>query len=154
MLEKPERIFDAEVQTEGKFTFINLPFQPREVWGARPRFYVTGTINGIAVRGTLGVFKKEYFLRLGAAWLRDSGIETGARVNVRLELEGPHEGNLAADILEAFSNNPKARSFFNGLPTFYRKNFIRWIDSAKREATRSKRIAEMVTALEEGRRER
>lgn len=149
-----EQVFDADVQTEGKFTFVSLPFSPREVWGARPRYYVAGTIDGVAVRGTLGALGKDYFLRLGAAWLRDSGIEPGSRVTVKLDLEGPHEGNLAVDILEALSNSPKAKSFFNGLPTFYRKNFIRWIESAKRPETRVKRIGEMVKLLEDGRRER
>ena len=117
---------------------------PREVWGARPRYYVTGTIDDISVRGTLGASGQDYFLRLGAAWMRDSGIEPGANVIVRLSLEGPHEGNLAVDIANALSGNIKAKTFFDGLPTFYRKNFIRWIESAKRDETRARRIDEML----------
>lgn len=154
MSPQTEQIFDAVVETEGKFTFVTLPFSPREAWGARPRFSVSGMINGVPVRGTLGALKGDFFLRPGAAWLRDSGIGTGTRVTVRLDLEGPHEGNLAPDILEAFTKSSKAKSFFDGLPTFYRKNFIRWIESAKKKETRAKRIAEMVSILEEGRRER
>ena len=147
-------IFDATVQKEGSFTFVAIPFSPRDVWGARPRFYVTGTINDIPVRGTLGALGQDFFLRLGAAWIRDSGIEPGANVTVRLSLEGPHEGNLAIDIAEALSSNKKAKTFFDGLPTFYRKNFIRWIESAKRDETRAKRINEMMNLLEEGKREK
>jgi hypothetical protein len=33
---------------------------------------------------------------------------------------------------------------------FYRKNFLRWIDQAKRSETRAARIAEMVKMLEGG----
>ncbi len=62
-----QKIFEATVQREGKFTFVAIPFSPREVWGARPRYYVTGTINDYAVRGTLGALEKDYFLRLSAA---------------------------------------------------------------------------------------
>jgi hypothetical protein len=80
--------FDAIMQKEGKFTFVAIPFLPREVWGAKPPFHVTGTINGISVRGTLGALGQDYFLRLSAAWMRDSGIEPGAKVSVRLSLEG------------------------------------------------------------------
>lgn len=79
--------FSAIVQQEGKFTFIAIPFSPREVWGARPRYYVTGTINDVAVRGTLGALGQEYFLRLSANWLRSSQIEVGSAVTVRLGLE-------------------------------------------------------------------
>jgi hypothetical protein len=88
MNETEQEIFDATVQREGRFTFVAIPFSPREVWGARPRYYVTGTINDISVRGTLGALGQDYFLRLGAAWIRDSGIEPGANVTVRLSLEG------------------------------------------------------------------
>ena len=79
--------FDAIVQKEGKFTFVEIPFLPREVWGAQPRYHVTGTINGLSVRGTLGALGQEFFLRLSAKWLRDSGIKIGEQVNVQLSLE-------------------------------------------------------------------
>jgi hypothetical protein len=154
MSESSPKIFEALVQKEGSFTFVAIPFSPREIWGARPRYYVTGTINGIFVRGTLGAKGQDYFLRLGAAWMRDSGIEPGVNVTVQLSLEGPHEGNLASDITQALASNHKAKLFFEGLPTFYRKNFIRWIESAKREETRVKRINEMIKLLEEGKREK
>ena len=131
-----------------------IPFSPREVWGSKPRYSVAGDINGIAVRGTLGALGQDYFLRLGAAWMRDSGIELGTNVSVRLSLEGPQESNVASDIAKALSDNKKAKTFFDGLPTFYRKNFIRWIESAKREETRVKRISEMMKLLEEGKREK
>lgn len=154
MSETNQKSFAAIIQKEGSFTFITIPFSPREVWGEKPRYHVTGTINGISVRGTLGASGQEYFLRLGAAWMRDSGIELGANVNAQLSLEGPHEGNLAPDITKALSGNKTAKTFFEGLPTFYRKNFIRWIESAKREETRAKRLMEMMKLLEEGRREK
>ena len=87
MSETDQEIFEATVQREGRFTFVAIPFSPRDVWGARPRYYVTGTINDIPARGTLGAFKQEYFLRLGAVWLQESGIEYGESVTARLSLE-------------------------------------------------------------------
>jgi len=154
MTETTQKSFDAIVQKEGNFTFISIPFSPREVWGAKPRYYVAGTINGISVRGTLGASGQNYFLRLGAAWIRGTGIALGANVSVRLSLEGPQEDNIAPDILKTLLDNKKAKIFFDGLPTFYRKNFIRWIEGAKREETRVRRINEMMRLLEEGKREK
>ena len=87
MREIDQEKFEATVQEEGKFRFITIPFAPREVWGARPRYYVVGTINDIPVRGTLGALGQNYFLRLSTAWLKDSGIEPGTKVLVRLSLE-------------------------------------------------------------------
>lgn len=89
MSEPDFEVFDAIVQKEGSFTFVALPFSPREIWGVRPRYPVSGTINDIAVRGTLGALGQDYFLRLAAAWIRGSGIEPGAKVTVRLSIAEP-----------------------------------------------------------------
>jgi hypothetical protein len=97
MSEPDHKVFIATIQKEGSFTFVAIPFSPREIWGARPRYPVSGTINDIAVRGTLGALGKDYFLRLAAAWLRDSGIEAGAKVTVRLSLTEPLLSSLNKD---------------------------------------------------------
>lgn len=149
-----QQSFDTVIKKEGSFTFVEIPFSPREVWGTKPRYYVAGTINGISVRGTLGALGQAYFLRLGAAWMRDSSVKVGENVSVQLSLEGPQEDTISPDVAKALSGNKKAKIFFEGLPTFYRKNFIRWIESAKREETRDKRIKEMMTLLAEGKREK
>ena len=93
MREPIKKEFDAIVQKEGNFTFVAIPFSPRDVWGAKPRFHVTGTINGMSVRGTLGALGQDYFLRLSAKWMKDCGIEPGTTVTVQLSLEGPQEGS-------------------------------------------------------------
>jgi hypothetical protein len=87
MSDTEQKTFEAIVQAEGGFTFVAIPFSPREVWGAQSRYYVTGTINGKKVRGTLGALGSDYFLRLAKTWLRESGIEPGAKVTVELSLE-------------------------------------------------------------------
>ena len=86
--------FDAVIQKEGKFTFVEIPFLPREVWGAQPRYHVTGTINGLAVSGTLGALGQAFFLRLSAKWIGQSGIEIGEQVNVQLSLEARQTQSL------------------------------------------------------------
>ena len=147
--------FTALIQKEGAFTFVAIPGAPASHWGARPRYHVCGTIEGIAVRGCLGVNGQDYFLRLGAAWLRGTNIVPGMQVSVSLDLEGPQEDNLADDIVATLGTNPAAQMFFDGLPTFYRKKYLRWIDSTKRSPDiRAQRIAEMITLLANGQRER
>jgi hypothetical protein len=147
--------FTALIQKEGAFTFIAIPGAPASHWGVRPRYHVCGTIEGIAVRGCLGVNGQDYFLRLGAAWLRGTSIVPGVKVSVSLDLEGPQEDNLADDIVAALGANPAAQAFFDGLPTFYRKKYLRWIDSTKRSPDiRAQRINEMITLLANGQRER
>ncbi len=59
---------------------------------------------------------------------------------------------VPAFVKEAFAANEKASANFNKLAKSYRKQFIGWIVSAKREATRQKRLAEAVALLEKGER--
>ena len=149
-----EQHFTANLVQSGPKTVIPLPFDPHAVWGARERYHITGTINGRAVRGPLQAEGTRYVLPLGAAWRRDNGLQAGAAVEVVLSLEGPQAERLAPDISSALAAAPKALAYFDTLPTYYRKNFMRWIDSTKRPATRVARIAEMVALLKVSQRER
>lgn len=97
MSEPGSNVFVATVQKEGSFTFVAIPFSPREVWGARPRYSVSGTINDVPVRGTLGALRHDYFLRLATTWMRDSGIELGATVTVKLSLIAPQSSSSNQD---------------------------------------------------------
>jgi uncharacterized protein YdeI (YjbR/CyaY-like superfamily) len=49
---------------------------------------------------------------------------------------------------EALEANEKALENFNKLAESYKRNFVGWIDSAKKEETRRKRVAEAVGLLE------
>jgi uncharacterized protein YdeI (YjbR/CyaY-like superfamily) len=61
---------------------------------------------------------------------------------------------MAPDIADAVRADPQARAFFESLASFYRKNYVRWIEEAKRPETRAKRIAEAVSLLNAGRKQK
>jgi bacteriocin resistance YdeI/OmpD-like protein/uncharacterized protein DUF1905 len=133
---------------------IKLPFDPSAAWGERDRYDVTGTINGHKVRGKLTLRAGGHALDLGPTWCRDATVVAGAQVAAVLAPEGPQLSAMAEDIAAALDTEPAARRFFESLATFYRKNFIRWIEGAKRPETRAQRIAETVATLKSGKRER
>lgn len=149
-----EQHFTATITRAGTRTFVVIPFDPDEKWGVKQRHYVTGSIDGHTIRGSLNSDGAQLFLPLGAVWSRDNGVEVGATVEVVLAPEGPQVSALAADIVAALGTEPQARMFFESLATFYRKNYLRWIEGAKRPETRSARIAEMVSLLKAGKQQR
>lgn len=53
--------------------------------------------------------------------------------------------------LEALEKDPKALAYFNKLPPSQTKLYFRWINGAKREETKQKRIAESIELLTQGR---
>lgn len=146
--------FKTAVIKSGDKTSIVIPFDPNEVWGVKHRHYVTGSINGCTIRGLLESTGTRFFLSLGPAWRRDNGIDAGAKVEVVLAPEGPQSDTLSPDVVATLNADPKAKAFFDSLATFYRKNYIRWIESAKRPETRTARIAQMMRLLKAGKKQR
>ena len=146
--------FKAVVRKSGSRVFIPLPFNPNDVWGVKGRHYVTGTVSGHGVRGSLGSDGKQYFLPLGAAWRRGCGIDAGDEVEVVLSPEGPQSEGLSPDVGAALDAEPQAKAFFEALATFYRNTYIKWIESAKKPETRSARINEMISLLKAGKKQK
>jgi uncharacterized protein YdeI (YjbR/CyaY-like superfamily) len=58
---------------------------------------------------------------------------------------------MPEDLATAFDAVPRAARGFRALPDSKKKQLLYWIRTAKRESTRANRIAETVSALEEGR---
>jgi hypothetical protein len=130
---------------------IVLPLDPAKVWGRRDRYHVVGTIDGVRFRTTLVHRAGAWQIALGPRSPSACALENGQRVAVVVSPEGPQAEQLAPDIANALAAHPKARTAFDGLATFYRKAWLRWIDATKRRPeVRAARIAEMVRLVEAG----
>lgn len=142
--------FDATVTLDDQGrTHLAVPFDPDEVWGAKPRHHVAGTIAGCRFRGVLDGRE----LVLGPAW-RPTGLGDGP-AEVVMEPEGPQRADLAPDVAAALEAAPDAAAFFDSLAQFYRKGYLTWIDATKRRPEqRPERIAEMVRLLRAGHKQR
>src|SRR5262249_26307228 len=150
-----QRSFRAKIGgVEKGRAYVPIPFDPAQLWGERARYHVQGTINGCRVRGALAQSGIGYFLPLGPAYRRGTGLRVGDEVSVVLSIEGPQRETLAPDIARALEADPEAARFFDGLASFYRKNYLRWIDATKRRpGARAARIAELIELLKAGRKQ-
>lgn len=146
--------FTARIQKKGSRAFVPLPFTPDEFWGVKERHNVAGTLSGRKIRGKIEPFGDQFGLSLGPVWLRDNRLAPGDEVEADLSPEGPQIENLPEDLAIALKGSAAAQDFFNGLTTFDRKNYLRWVESAKRPETRAARIREMVVRLAAGQRMR
>jgi hypothetical protein len=131
--------------------FVPVPFNPDQVWGAKPRHHVVGTVNGVRVRAVIEQVGDGFGLTLGPKSPSRVGLTAGDEVTVDIAPEGPQRDDLANDVAEALAANPEAGAFFDSLAQFYRRGYLRWIDATKRRPEqRPVRIAEMVKLLESG----
>jgi len=145
--------FVATVQDGGRGRIvIPVPFDPDETWEPKPRHHVGGTVDNHRVRGVIErVDGQQWGVIVGPAWMRDCGVAVGRTVKVELEPEGPQRTDLADDLAAALAANPAAGAFFDGLAQFYRKGYVRWIESTKRSPEeRARRIARSIELLSDG----
>jgi hypothetical protein len=142
--------FNATVKKSGSGAYLVIPFDPDAVWGAKDRHYVAGSIGDHRFRGCLDADGPRCTLPIGAAWIRDNDVGDGTNVEVILAPDGHQIATVSPDVAAALTAEPQARAFFESVAPFYRNNYIRWIESAKRPETRSRRIAEMVELLKAG----
>ncbi len=150
-----QRFTATVVARAGGSVGIPVPFDPDDLWGAKSRHHIAGTVNGMRVRGVIEPFADGHGFTLGPVWRRDCGVAVGDTVAVTTEPEGPQRDGLADDIAAALEANPAAGAVFDSLAQFYRKAYLRWIDATKRHPQqRVKRIAEVVALLSAGVRER
>jgi hypothetical protein len=130
---------------------VPVPFDPDQVWGAKQRHHIAGTINGIRVRAVIEPAGDGFGFTLGPAWHRGCGVAAGDEVTVDIAPEGPQRDDLADDVAAALAADPDAAAFFDSLAQFYRRAYLRWIDATKRRPEqRAERIAEMVRLLKSG----
>jgi hypothetical protein len=130
--------------------WIELPFDAKTVFGeARPP--VRGTVNGVPLRSRLSVYGGRTYLGLRTEIRSAAGIDVGDTVDVVLERDdAPREVSVPPALAAALERDPAAREAFDGLAFTHRREYAEWIESAKREETRERRVAKALEMLRGG----
>ena len=78
------------------------------------------------------------------------------RFRATVELGGKTATGIVVpdDLAAALARDDTARATFDGLSFTHRKEWVRWIDEAKRAETRATRLAKTVESLHAGQRAR
>jgi Bacteriocin-protection, YdeI or OmpD-Associated/Domain of unknown function (DUF1905) len=111
-------------------------------------FRVKGTIDNYAVQGIalMPMGNGEFVMPLNAKIRKGIKKIHGAKVLLQLE-EDNSPIILNTDLLECLQDEPSALAFFNTLTPSHKKYFSNWVNTAKTEATKAKRIAACINAL-------
>ena len=141
--------YTTPVYDLGGRLFVPVPFDPDAEWTPKPKHHIHGTVGGCRVRAVITAHEGQRGFIMGSVWARD--FDASAPVQVEIMPEGPQRSDLDPDIAAALAANPDAGAFFDSLAQFYRKAYLKWIDGTKgRPDVRAARIAELVTLLEAG----
>jgi bacteriocin resistance YdeI/OmpD-like protein/uncharacterized protein DUF1905 len=148
--------FRATVQLGGKTaTGIEVPDDVVAVLGPGSRPPVTVTVGGHSYRTTVARMGGRFLVPLSAENRTAAGVAAGDQVDVDIEPDtAPREIEVPADLVEALAGDDAARATFDGLSYTHRKEWVRWVDEAKKADTRATRLAKTVEALHAGKRTR
>jgi hypothetical protein len=143
--------FESRVELGGKTaTGIEVPPEVIDQLGTSRRPPVTVTINGYTYRTTAVRMGGRFLVPLAAENREAAGVQAGDEVVVGIENDtAPREVELPADLDAAMDD--AARATYDGLSYTHRKEWVRWVEEAKRPETRATRIEKTVAGLHEGR---
>jgi len=112
-------------------------------------FRVRGMLDATPVKGMalMPMGDGNFIMALKADVRKAIHKEEGAMVRVVIEEDTDFKIEIPADLQECFDEDPDAYSFFMGLAKSHREYFIKWIDGAKTEPTRVKRIIHTANAM-------
>jgi len=141
--------FAAQGEKTG-WSYINVPEKIAQQLkpGNKKSFRVKGKLDAFAIKGValIPMGGGDFILAVNAAMRKGTGKRKGATLKVQLEADDkPYEINR--EFMECLADEPPARAFFASLPKGHQHYFSKWIDSAKTDPTKTKRIAMAVSAL-------
>ena len=116
--------------------------------GNKKEFKVKGKLDNYAISrvSLLPMGGGPFIMPVNAAMRKGIGKRHGAMIQVQLDADDS-AFVFNKDFMECLDFEPRAKEFFKTLTGSHQRYFSKWIDSAKTEATKTKRIAMAVNAL-------
>ena len=116
--------------------------------GNRKVFRVKGKIDDheISSVALMPMSGGGFIMPINASMRKATGKRKGASLKLKLQ-EDAAKLQPPPELLECLSDEPGALQYFDSLTYGHRNYFTKWIESAKTEPTKTKRIAQAVDAL-------
>ena len=141
--------FDNQGEKTG-WTYIEIP-------GAIAQKLNPNNKKGFRVKGKLDEYKfsmvallpmggGDFIMALNVMMRKAIKKQNGAAVQVQMQVDAG-EIKPPGELLECLQDEPEASEYFNGLTKGHQNYFTNWINSAKTDATKARRIAATLNAL-------
>ena len=141
--------FEAKIQAgERGGAYVIFPYDVEKEFGTKGRVPVKVTIDGEPYTGSIMKYgMPQHFVGVEKAIREKIGKGPGSTVDVVLWKD---ESERAVDVPAEFKarmEKEKVLPFFESLSYTHRKEYVRWIEEAKREETRAHRLSKTIEML-------
>jgi hypothetical protein len=141
--------FDKQGEKTG-WTYIIIPakialqLKPKN----KKSFRVKGKLDDFEISkvALIPMGEGDFIMAINAAMRKGIGKRKGATLKVQLVAD---EAPILppAELIECMADEPEALEYYNSLPQGHRNYFTKWIDSAKTDVTKAKRIALVIKTM-------
>lgn len=143
-LEKPD--------ASGTWTYFTVPFVVEKAFGSKSRVKVKGTIDSFPFRSSLMPRGDGTHYMVVKKSIRDAiGKGRGDTIKVSIDIDTEvRDVNVPEDFRSALAMHKKALTVFQTFSYSHKKEYVDWIETAKRPETRIRRIHIAVEKIAEG----
>jgi hypothetical protein len=135
------------------WTYVEIPVDITQQLkpGNRKEFKVKGKLDNYILKrvSLIPVGGSRFIMPVNATMRKAIGKRHGAMVTLKLSVDNS-DFVFNKDFLECLADEPAAQKNFKTMPGSHQRYFSKWIDDARTEATKTKRIAMAVNALSKG----
>ena len=141
--------YDKQGEKTG-WTYIKVPEDVAQGLkpGNKKSFRVKGKLDEHTIKqiALLPVGNGNFIMPLNAAMRKAIGKRKGAMLKVQLS-EDKIAYQLNTEFMECLADEPAAVQYFKSMPPSFQAYYSKWIESAKTEPTKTKRIAMAISSL-------
>ena len=129
---------------------MEVPFDVEATFGSkRPK--VKALIEGVPYRGTLVRMGSENHILIILKSIREQiGKTFGDEIKVSVEADVEERVlTVPAELKRVFKSDKEAKSAFEKLSYSHQKEYVKWIEEAKKAETRARRVEQAIQLLKE-----
>lgn len=154
--EKPVKIYDFDAVLLKHPTvdsaYVEFPYDVEAEFGVKGQVKVVALIDGYEYRGSLAKMGRPcHFIGVTQEVRKAIGKGPGDTVHVVIRQDtASRVVEVPEDLARLLDANPIAKSAFDKLSFTHKKEYVRWIEEAKRTETRERRLSETIRMLGDG----
>ncbi len=141
--------FDKQGDKTG-WTYIVIPADVAQQVnpGVKKSYRIKGKLDNYSFQGLsiLPMGEGEFILPLNAAIRKAIGKKEGAMLKAEIQVD-KSEYIMNEAFIDCLKDEPEAYKIFSTFPASHQRYYSKWIDTAKTDATKAKRIAIAVNSL-------
>ena len=133
---------------KGAWCFLHFPFDIVKTFGTRARVPVAGTINGFPFRSSLSPMEGRHVMCINKTMQAGAKVKPGDTAYfVMVRDEQPRTVTVPAALRKVLAANQAAKAVFKDLAYSHRKEYVDWINIAKKAETQQRRLEKLVAML-------